>query len=602
MSHRHVTVWNETHNNIHDRNQSFTVVIDPMTCMLRIPINHIQKTRAQNRSGLPSLCQLYLNNRCRQGSNCFQIHADYHVVMKLRDEIGKLPRCCMAHGDTDRIGLFNPGTRELPLDLSNDKDNTKMDGTPGNDSGETRSITYTPQYALEDMVLYIPGYFMNSGYKNDADDGSSYIPIKYCSYTLALRRLLAEVDMLETPPLRTIKNGDKPKVVLDASNTILCRMHVMDRCLYAEECKFLHLCKRIVFINPNSIHTIGISVDHRQFNKSPCNIHYPHSHHHYNTAFPMPYADDMHFNFVNQRGWRNSGDTFYPPFPNDAAPKYKEHRHARPYYMWNVDNARPCNTGAYMQESGCDTSPSFSTLRFRQKHFRRLLIPGCRSSEPNNDEATAMARIPPPQHTAPQPSSLTQRVSQPHSIDSCPDTNFTASLSTLVNDKIRVLTDGPTPGTQSGTSDSSKMSHENGHKNESNTSLFNFSGAVSFGLPRDPLLEVKTTPSRPPEGFSKSCPEPSQSNDFGLNLPNPLSLDTEGVIRNFQYQNYNKDLTHEPLEKPATQPKNVPCWQHNPYTGVMLNGINLFCKDSNVMSSNNKKKNNETIPLYVGNF
>ncbi|RNC57706.1 hypothetical protein TcCL_ESM04664, partial [Trypanosoma cruzi] len=77
------------------------VVVDPATRKLLIPCNFIYATRAQHRATIPSLCQLFLHGRCRQGTQCHQVHASLDAVVALRSRVGKLPCCCVFHGDED---------------------------------------------------------------------------------------------------------------------------------------------------------------------------------------------------------------------------------------------------------------------------------------------------------------------------------------------------------------------------------------------------------------------------------------------------------------------------------------------------------------------
>jgi hypothetical protein len=83
------------------------VVTDPMSRKLQIPLKAIRTTLATSRPGVPSLCLLYLDGRCRQGAQCHQVHADPALVMALRAQAKQLPTCCLNHGDVnaDRVML-----------------------------------------------------------------------------------------------------------------------------------------------------------------------------------------------------------------------------------------------------------------------------------------------------------------------------------------------------------------------------------------------------------------------------------------------------------------------------------------------------------------
>ncbi|ESL11639.1 hypothetical protein TRSC58_00606 [Trypanosoma rangeli SC58] len=182
------------------------VVVDPATRKLLIPCNCIYPTRAQQRAAIPSLCQLFLQGRCRQGAQCHQVHANVDVVMVLRGQVGNLPRCCLFHGDDDIAGVLNE-----------------------------RSL-------LSKVVLYIPEVSFEGG----------YVPLNRFSYTPALRRVLKEKQGRLMPD-----NGDKEIcggsdlqaegscLVLNAGDQSICRLHIFDRCRYADDCRFLHVCKEV---------------------------------------------------------------------------------------------------------------------------------------------------------------------------------------------------------------------------------------------------------------------------------------------------------------------------------------------------------------------
>ncbi|CCW65566.1 unnamed protein product [Phytomonas sp. EM1] len=577
---------NENNNIVYDRGQPCMVVIDPATCMLRIPLIYIHKTRAQNRSGSPSLCQLFLNNRCRQGSNCFQVHADLSVVMSLRNEVDSLPYCCMAHGDADRLGIYRPDSHETPCSPSNGAEDKQMGDTSGESSGETHP-SLSPQYAMKDVVLYIPGCTMGPCYPQgyDSDDKGPYIPISRCSYTLALRRLLTDRDLQNAPLFWTGKNGDKMNLVLDASNVILCRMHIIDRCLYAEECKFLHLCKEIALLNPDLIHSMGLQMEQRQLTRSPrhaCSMLYQY---HPSMASPSFHAGETCCCPMNPRMWQSPGDHSYSSFLTDSTSRYKEQPPAIPPYMWNP-NIGPCNIEGHPQDSGPDpTTPSCIPLS-KPINTRRLLIPGGMCSEPNSDDTSTLPRIPSLQSAAQHPCQHIHGASQPHSIDSCPDTNAASSFSTLMNDKAVMSISDPAHGTNLSTSNSSKLSNQNANKNESYTSLINSSRTVTSDSPKPPLPNDQHTLLKHTKYLSKSCPAHNRINFLAMDPAESTTIAGADVVRRFNFRVYSKDQNLTFFEKSTTQQKSTPCWQHNPYSGVTLGGINLFCNDNTVMSAN----------------
>ena len=92
------------------------VVVDPLGRKLTIPRDCITETRAMARSGVPSLCQLHLAGRCRQGSKCHQVHADPDTVAHLRHAVQTMPTCCQQHGDVNDT-LRDPAWRSLQLQV-----------------------------------------------------------------------------------------------------------------------------------------------------------------------------------------------------------------------------------------------------------------------------------------------------------------------------------------------------------------------------------------------------------------------------------------------------------------------------------------------------
>ena len=167
-------------------------VVDPMTRKLVIPCDAILETRAHQRASIPSLCQLFLQGRCRQGFYCHQVHADPAVVDHLRQQVQSLPLCCVTHGDEDH--------------------------TEG--SSDSRAIL-------------IPSLKWNDG----------LVPIARFSFTRGLQNVLQQ-------NLTTVFRNEIA-IVASGSDSNICRLHVLDRCRFAEDCKFLHVCKEIAFADPS---------------------------------------------------------------------------------------------------------------------------------------------------------------------------------------------------------------------------------------------------------------------------------------------------------------------------------------------------------------
>lgn len=227
-------------------NELCITVVDPVTRKLLIPLNSTFDTRAQQRPTLPSLCLLFLRNKCRQGMNCYQVHATLEAVEALRRSVDSLPRCCVLHGDSDRAGV-----QLCPEEYWR----TRADGSDSNKLS----------HSLQHVVLYLPGLNRSShrllvdipksdllveGLKSGDTEASAGggstglltgIPLTLISHTVALQKLLDE----QTP-----LHQDR-SLILDGTGCTVCRLHATDRCRYAEECKFLHLCKELTSAKPS---------------------------------------------------------------------------------------------------------------------------------------------------------------------------------------------------------------------------------------------------------------------------------------------------------------------------------------------------------------
>ncbi|CBH12351.1 hypothetical protein, conserved [Trypanosoma brucei gambiense DAL972] len=183
------------------------VVVDPATRKLRIPLSCVYPTRAHQRTTIPSLCLLFLDGRCRQGTQCHQVHAALNVVAALRSQVDYLPICCALHGDRDYVNALD------------------------NRSWMSRVVVHVP----------------------DATYGGGYIPLARFSYTTPISRLLdalfhstPQAEGQDGAQWESRAFGTPPScLVLEAGDITLCRLHVQDRCRYAEECNYLHICKEV---------------------------------------------------------------------------------------------------------------------------------------------------------------------------------------------------------------------------------------------------------------------------------------------------------------------------------------------------------------------
>ncbi|GET90249.1 hypothetical protein, conserved [Leishmania tarentolae] len=86
-------------------------VIDPLSKRLLIPLESMQDTRAMHRKGVPSLCRVFLEGRCRQGANCFQAHANIDLVLELRARALAEPTCCALHDGQSSLPVIDSSQR-----------------------------------------------------------------------------------------------------------------------------------------------------------------------------------------------------------------------------------------------------------------------------------------------------------------------------------------------------------------------------------------------------------------------------------------------------------------------------------------------------------
>ncbi|GET88542.1 hypothetical protein, conserved [Leishmania tarentolae] len=219
-------------------------VVDPVTRKLLIPTQYIFETRAQQRGTLPSLCQLFLSGRCRKGQGCYQLHADWEAVQRLRSQVDSLPCCCPTHGDKDHIGALQNALMRESVSLG--RTHSHHHGNSDQNDADAAAVANST-VCTNDVVLYVPGCSFFEG---------SYAPLDRVSYTIGLRRLLEEQRVVLALPAARISllnqatGFPEEKIVADASAATVCRLHAMGRCRYAEECKFLHLCKDLTAADP----------------------------------------------------------------------------------------------------------------------------------------------------------------------------------------------------------------------------------------------------------------------------------------------------------------------------------------------------------------
>lgn len=94
------------------------LIVDPLTRKMVIPYEHIFETRAFQRGSVPSLCMLFQSNRCRQGTMCYQVHADPAVVASLRAQIPQRAACCIHHSQQAPDFAIAPGATIKVTDVA----------------------------------------------------------------------------------------------------------------------------------------------------------------------------------------------------------------------------------------------------------------------------------------------------------------------------------------------------------------------------------------------------------------------------------------------------------------------------------------------------
>ncbi|AIN99942.1 hypothetical protein LPMP_283100 [Leishmania panamensis] len=166
-------------------------VIDPLSKRLFIPLESMLDTRAMHRKGVPSLCRVFLEGRCRQGTNCFQAHANIDLVLELRAKALAVPTCCALHGSPSDMSGIDPTLRLVVR----------------NDDGETVGLARLRQALV----------------------------------TNGLRTLIAaQVSAVGMPA----------PVDVVVSTAALCRSHSgadgSPCCRFEGECNFVHLCRHVV--------------------------------------------------------------------------------------------------------------------------------------------------------------------------------------------------------------------------------------------------------------------------------------------------------------------------------------------------------------------
>lgn len=162
-------------------------VIDPCSKKLFVPLGALQETRALHREGVPSLCRIFLEGRCRQGVNCFQAHADVATVVQLRAAALAEPSCCIFHGAPRK-------TANIPCGLSI---------AMKSDEASIRSRLTLPQVQVTNGLLTL---FAAQGVNGGSSNSEVVVPV-----------------------------------------SSMCRLHGEGPCCrFGDECNFIHVCRDII--------------------------------------------------------------------------------------------------------------------------------------------------------------------------------------------------------------------------------------------------------------------------------------------------------------------------------------------------------------------
>lgn len=177
-----------------DAPQGTFAVIDPYSTKVFVPLESMLDTRALHRDGVPSLCRIFLEGRCRQGTNCFQAHADPAVVATLRAAALSQPTCCHLHG--------------VPV------------------------VAGVPQH-------------LTVAIREDNGRELTRLPVDRLAVTNGLTALL-EAQKQDAPPETLTRQSSE--VVVPMSS--LCRLHGgQDKtpcCRFGSDCNFVHVCREIL--------------------------------------------------------------------------------------------------------------------------------------------------------------------------------------------------------------------------------------------------------------------------------------------------------------------------------------------------------------------
>eukprot|EP00331_Platyophrya_macrostoma_P009539 CAMPEP_0176411152 /NCGR_PEP_ID=MMETSP0127-20121128/3451_1 /TAXON_ID=938130 /ORGANISM="Platyophrya macrostoma, Strain WH" /LENGTH=352 /DNA_ID=CAMNT_0017790723 /DNA_START=304 /DNA_END=1362 /DNA_ORIENTATION=- len=188
---------------------------------------------------IPSLCQLFLANHCRFGSQCRQVHADLTIVTKLRAEWTAdqaRPHCCMEHtaSGSDRERKGSPSdTSLLSMWLS---ERTDADNNTSPEAVEQQKGHEHQQLKHVCLRLH-PG--------NGDSPTTVDVPLLQFSVTRGLHMAVVSSN---SSSMRNDMDSNATTMRLDVT-VPLCKNHGYaggERCRFDRECRFLHVCLNVL--------------------------------------------------------------------------------------------------------------------------------------------------------------------------------------------------------------------------------------------------------------------------------------------------------------------------------------------------------------------
>lgn len=202
---------------------AYLAAIDNLSTKLRIPFSAVEKTLALEDDGLvPGLCRLHMEGRCRQGHQCYQVHASRPVIEQLRQEALRSPSCCHEHGAACNFEGF-------PLGLT---------------------ITIEPSHSAIAAVTAMESSKATQDVGSNADASSSGETGSNGLESPSPRMTLVSLHRLSPTNCLWSMYKANGNTHLTAPRSRICREHRKGLCRFGDECSFLHICREIQLDRP----------------------------------------------------------------------------------------------------------------------------------------------------------------------------------------------------------------------------------------------------------------------------------------------------------------------------------------------------------------